>query len=92
MYNLGKLLLLLIFLWPNSILAGGLKDDFKKCPEQRPEMCAQMYAPVCAVRDTGIRCIKAPCPSTEKATYSNGCMACSDPKVLGFRPEACDDE
>jgi hypothetical protein len=59
------------------------------CPEQRPQMCTKQYAPVCATRDTGIRCVKAPCPSTEERTYGNGCTACADEKVMGFIPGEC---
>jgi hypothetical protein len=61
----------------------------QNCPEERPQMCTKQYAPVCATRDTGIRCVKAPCPSTEEHTYGNGCTACADEKVIGFIPGAC---
>lgn len=63
--------------------------NIQTCPEERPQMCTKQYAPVCATRDTGIRCIKAPCPSTEERTYGNGCTACADEKVIGFIPGAC---
>ena len=59
------------------------------CQESRPEMCTQDYRPVCATRDTGIRCVTAPCPSTELKTYSNACSACSEAKVVGFTQGAC---
>lgn len=59
------------------------------CTNPRPQACTMDYRPVCATRDTGIRCVTTPCPSTEKRTYSNGCGACSDPKVSGYVPEAC---
>ncbi len=59
------------------------------CTDPRREMCTREYRPVCADVDTGIRCIKAPCPSTEKKTYSNACTACADKKVMGHRPGAC---
>lgn len=61
-------------------------DNLIKCTEPRPEICYEVYAPVCAVRDAGIRCVVAPCPSTEQATYPNDCHACADPKVIGFAP------
>lgn len=63
--------------------------NIQTCPETRSQMCTKQYAPVCATRDTGIRCIKAPCPSTEERTYGNGCTACADEKVIGFIPGAC---
>jgi hypothetical protein len=63
--------------------------EYKQCPELRPQMCTREYMPVCATRDTGVRCITAPCPSSEQRTYSNGCEACADAKVLGYSPNAC---
>jgi hypothetical protein len=48
-----------------------------------------MYEPVCATRDTGIRCITAPCPSEEKKTMGNACSACSDPKVYSYVKGEC---
>ena len=62
---------------------------YTACEKPRPEICTQDYAPVCARRDTGIRCVKAPCPASELKTYSNGCSACGDPKVYGFYPGSC---
>ena len=59
------------------------------CSNPRPELCTQEYAPVCATKDNGIRCIKAPCPSTDKATYSNGCAACADKDVYSYQLGAC---
>lgn len=52
-------------------------------------MCTMEYNPVCATRDTGIRCITAPCPSSERKTYSTACTACADPKVSGWTKGAC---
>lgn len=60
-----------------------------ECTNPRPEMCTMDYRPVCATKDTGIRCVTQPCDSTETVTYSNGCSACSDPTVLSYVPEAC---
>lgn len=59
------------------------------CSEPRSAMCTKDYRPVCANVDTGIRCIKAPCPSTESKTYPNGCTACADAKVISHAPGAC---
>lgn len=63
-----------------------------KCSDPRPQMCTMDYRPVCAQRDTGIRCVKAPCPSSEWKTYSNGCSACSDADVSGYRGGSCDED
>jgi hypothetical protein len=60
------------------------------CESPRPQICTREYNPVCAVRDTGVRCVTTPCPSAEEATYATGCTACADPKVLRHRPGACD--
>jgi len=62
---------------------------FVTCSDPRPEICTQQFQPVCAQVDTGVRCIKAPCPSAESRTFPNGCAACTDPKVLGFVEGAC---
>jgi hypothetical protein len=63
---------------------------FKKCTEPRPEVCTTEYFPVCASKDTGVRCVTTPCPSTENKTYSTACTACADPKVHGYVMEACE--
>ena len=57
---------------------------FVKCKTSRPEMCTEEYRPVCATRNTGMRCGKAPCPATKKLTYPNACSACADKKVSGY--------
>jgi hypothetical protein len=59
------------------------------CAEPRPEACTAQYDPVCATRDTGVRCITAPCPSTELKTMGNACSACSDPKVISYVKGEC---
>lgn len=63
--------------------------ESKECKEPRLQMCTKQYSPVCATRDTGVRCITTPCPSTELVTKSNACMACADEKVFSFTPGAC---
>ena len=65
---------------------------FTECSDPRPQMCTMDYRPVCATRDTGIRCVQAPCPSSDWKTYSNGCSACSDPDVSGYRGGSCDED
>jgi len=67
-----------------------VKNTFVQCKSPRPEVCTEQYLPVCANKDTGIRCIKAPCPSEERVTYPNACSACADSKVYGYIPDgAC---
>lgn len=69
-----------------------VEDNFVACPEPRakePVACTKEYAPVCAQKDNGIRCITTPCPSTNNVTYSNACLACADPEVYGYVPGEC---
>lgn len=61
------------------------------CPETRPQMCTKEYRPVCATRDTGIRCVTTPCNSTEERTYGNACTACAHADVLRYTAGACED-
>jgi hypothetical protein len=66
-------------------------EGWVECTEPRPEVCTQEFRPVCALRDTGVRCVTKPCEgATERVTKPNGCDACSDPAVIGHRPGACD--
>ena len=53
------------------------------------DRCDARYDPVCARWDTGIRCIQAPCPSSEPRLYTNACLACRDERVQGFRHGEC---
>lgn len=63
---------------------------FTQCDaEHRPEMCTKEYRPVCAEVDNGIRCITAPCPSTDQKEFANGCTACADAKTHGYWPVPC---
>ena len=65
---------------------------FNQCPDERPQMCTREYLPVCATRDTGVRCVAAPCPSSEQKTYANACTACADEKVSGYIADSCASE
>lgn len=64
-------------------------ESYVNCPEVRPEMCTQMYDPVCGLMDSGIRCITTPCPSTTHKTFGNACTACSDEKVTSYFDGEC---
>lgn len=59
------------------------------CGDERPQVCTREYRPVCATRDTGVRCIQAPCPSDEQKTYPNGCSACADETVTQYVAGPC---
>jgi hypothetical protein len=65
------------------------KSEPAMCTEPRPQVCTMIYEPVCATRDTGIRCITTPCPSTEQVTRSSSCNACNDAKVISWVPGEC---
>ena len=49
------------------------------CVEPRPEMCAQVYQPVCATLRDG-----------SQKDYSNSCSACSDVDVDRWIEGECD--
>ena len=59
------------------------------CTDPRPQVCTMIYDPVCATRDTGVRCITTPCPSSEQMTKSSSCSACSDTKVISYVKGEC---
>ena len=83
------ILLSLNFIISYSSIATTETDDSVKCSQPRPKICTMDYNPVCATRDTGIRCVTTPCPSTEKATYSNACTACADKNVFSYTSGEC---
>jgi hypothetical protein len=65
----------------NELLGGkaGSDQEMVACPEVRPQICTHEYRPVCAQLQDG-----------SLKTYSNGCTACSDPAVSGYREGACE--
>ncbi len=48
------------------------------CVDPRPQMCTAEYRPVCAKLVNG-----------KDETYSTGCTACADTKVVSYIPSAC---
>src|SRR5690606_4565419 len=67
----------------------GETAEWLMCPEQRPEMCAQIYQPVCGLVDTGVRCVTTPCPSSTQKTFGNACTACAEASVNQYRAGEC---
>jgi hypothetical protein len=53
----------------------------KLCSEPRPEMCMELYQPVCGFTKD----------STSK-TYSNSCHACANHDVVRYTPGECKKE
>jgi len=53
------------------------------CDDPRPEICNDISEPVCI-----IECADATC----RRTASNACNACSDPNVLVYTPQSCEEE
>ncbi len=60
-----------------------------ECGSIDTEACDARYDPVCASWDTGIRCVRAPCPAAEPRLYTNACLACRDDRVNGFQHGEC---
>ncbi len=64
---------------PDNVFSGNISgNNFTECREPRPEICYEVFAPVCASKDT-----------EERVTFSNDCTACSDPAVRGFVAGQC---
>jgi hypothetical protein len=72
---------------------GGGRLAFIRCtPESRQvQGCTKELRPVCGHVDTGVRCVQPPCPSAEPRTFSNPCMACVEPKTVGYFPMSCEE-
>ena len=54
------------------------KMAMTQCKDPRPQICTMDYSPVCGISQDG-----------SKKTYSNGCGACSDPKVMEYSQGVC---
>jgi len=50
----------------------------KFCTEPRPEMCMELYQPVCGFTKDGA-----------SKTYSNSCHACANHEVVRYTPGEC---
>jgi len=70
--------------------ATDIEPPFTECDvNNRPQMCTLEYQPVCGKIDTGVRCVKAPCPSSKQKTLANACAACAADKVIGYTLGQC---
>jgi hypothetical protein len=78
---------------PETNPGGPSPGELVQCSadSRRADMCTQQFDPVCADLDTGVRCVRAPCPeSSERKTFSNACMACKEAKVMAYRKGSCE--
>lgn len=77
--------------YPRQCRAGDqtfVEDISIKCTDDQrdAEFCITLYRPVCAT--VNIQCITAPCDPI-KETFSNSCVACSNPLVDSYSPGEC---
>lgn len=56
-------------------------------PNNRPEMCYDLYAPVCGL--VQVQCITTPCDPVPE-TFSNDCNACAQSNVISYTEGACE--
>jgi hypothetical protein len=59
-----------------------------ECPATRPQLCTDIYNPVCGYFGSNVQCIQAPCA----ATYPNQCSACTDKNIAYTVAGACPNE
>jgi hypothetical protein len=52
--------------------------------------CAELSGEVCARVDTGVRCIRPPCPSSKLQPYADACSACDDDRVDAVFTGSCE--
>lgn len=64
----------------NVSLPSSHQSETIVCTDPRPQICTMDYKPVCATKSDGTR-----------ASYSNGCGACSDPEVQEYVQGECKD-
>ena len=72
--------------------AGAGRLALLQCSEEsrKAKSCAKEAKPVCGEVDTGIRCVRAPCPSTMQQTFDNACTACMNKNVRGYWAISCE--
>ncbi len=73
----------------NNTVPAVKEETLIVCPDERSKVCTREFNPVCAKRDTGVRCVTTPCPSTEWVTKGNPCSACSDASIEGYIMGEC---
>ena len=79
---------------PEEQPSAGGRLAFQQCSEESRKIrgCTKEFKPVCGEVDTGVRCIRAPCPmASAQQTFGNACTACMDVKVRGYWPISCEE-
>lgn len=61
-------------------------QELIQCENPRPEICYEVYAPVCGVHDTKEPCLTGACSAEKYVTYVNDCKACADSNVSAYVP------
>jgi len=81
----GILLSIIIILYWNHTFE---KRGFFYCTEEERNnsYCTKQLDPVCALKN--IQCITEPCSPIQE-TYSNSCLACAEPEVIGYTKGSC---
>lgn len=74
-------ILLLITITACTVKPDPKNNNIVSCKDPRPQMCTMDYNPVCGFIS----------PNQIK-TFSNGCGACSDSKVLSHTNNVCQDD
>ncbi len=82
-YRLFLAVSVAVILMSGCVSASGSKsrvdsEPLTVCSEPRPQMCTMDYRPVCGELQDG-----------SFKTFSNGCMACADLDVVGYRDGEC---
>lgn len=81
----GKLLIIILILVASitgctTVNTNKAANNIVVCETPRSQICTMDYRPVCGLI-TG----------KQTKTYSNGCVACSNPIVISYTEKACDD-
>ncbi len=79
----GKLLTMLLatsITACTTVTSSNTANKIVVCESPRSQICTMDYRPVCGLMAEKLT-----------KTYSNGCAACSNPKVISYTDQACND-
>lgn len=66
-----------------------MTQNIQACKGKRPEVCIEIYQPVCGKLDPQVPCEGDPCKPAAWLEYANSCKACSNNLVSGFIHGSC---